>query len=115
MLFTAALIADLFHYFGKKKALTVGHWLVILGVLSCMPTITTGLAAQGNFDPNDLIVQKHRYLGFVTGIAGSFYAGFRISAMIWKFPLKPIHYVFLSMLLLALVSWTSDYGALIRA
>lgn len=112
--FTAALVADLFYYFGKTRALTIGHWLIIIGVISCMPAITTGLAAALSFDPTDYLIQKHNHLGFATGISGSFYAGLRISAMVWSLPIKPIHYVFLSMLLLALVSWTSDYGMLIK-
>lgn len=113
VLFTAALIADLLNYFGKKRAFVAGHWLIIIGVITCIPTIITGLAAEVNFNPNDYLLQKHRSLGFATGISGSLYAGLRISTILWNLSLKPIHYLFLSVLLVALVSWTSDYGGLI--
>jgi uncharacterized membrane protein len=113
ILFTAALIADLMHYYGKKRAFVVAHWLVIAGVVSCIPTLLTGIAAETSFAPGNVFLEQHRYLGFATGISGSLYAGLRISAMLWYLPLKPVHYVFLSLLLVALVSWTSDYGGLI--
>lgn len=113
VLFTAALIADVLYYRGKKRAFVIGHWLVIAGVVSCIPTLLTGLAAEASFDPGNYLIEKHRYLGFATAISGSFYAGLRISAMLWVLPLKPIHYVFLSLLLVALVFWTSDYGGVI--
>lgn len=113
VLFTAALITDLLNYFGKTKAFIAGHWLVIAGVVTCIPTIITGLAAASSFDPTDYLIEKHRDLGFATGISGSLYAGLRISAMLWNLGLKPIHYVGFSVLLVALVSWTSDYGGLI--
>lgn len=113
ILFTAALVTDLLNYFGKSKAFAAGHWLIILGVLACIPTITTGLAAAVPLDPKEYFLEQHRYLGFVTAISGSLYAGLRISAMLWNLPLKPVHYVGASILLVALVSWVSDYGFLI--
>lgn len=111
--FTAALIADLFSYFGKKNALIAGHWLMIIGVVTCIPAIVTGLAAAIGFEPMNGFLEEHRYLGIATGISSSLYAGLRISAMLWSLPLKPLHYVFFSVMLVALVSWTSDYGGLI--
>lgn len=114
ILFCAALVADFFYYIGRPKALIVGHWLIIAGVLSCIPTLVTGMEAEVNFDPSNLFVEKHRHLGWATAISSSFYAGLRIAAMIWPLPLKPVHYLFLSLLLVALVSWASDYGWLIR-
>jgi uncharacterized membrane protein len=112
-LFTAALVADLLHYFDNTRASTAGHWLVICAVLMCIPTIITGLAAEIGWNLEDADLIEHRFLGYATGIAGSFYAGLRISAMRWKLPLKPLHYIALSVLMVALVSWTSDYGALL--
>lgn len=113
VLFTAAFMADFLNYFGKTGAFIAGHWLVIAGVIFCIPTIITGLAASASFASDGYLIEKHRFLGFATGVLGSFYAGLRISSMLWKLPLKPIHYVFLSVLLVALVSLTSDYGVLV--
>lgn len=113
ILFMAALICDLFNYFGKQSAFIVGHWLIIFGTIFCIPTIVTGLSAALSHNPNDFFLIKHLHLGYATGISGSFYAGIRISSMYWNLPLLPIHYVWLSLLLVALISWTSDYGALI--
>ena len=115
LLFTAALLADVLHYFGKLKTLTIGHWLVIIGVVMCIPTIITGVAAANGYASSDFFLERHRMLGYTTGICGSLYAGLRISYMIWKLPLQPFHFVFLSLLLIALVSWTGDYGSLILA
>jgi uncharacterized membrane protein len=112
--FITALIADIFYYFRWPDAVKIGHWLIILGALSCIPTITTGLAAAASFDPNEYLLQKHRYLGFATGIAGWLYAGLRISAMLWRLPILPKHYVFLSILLMALASWACDFGGLLE-
>jgi uncharacterized membrane protein len=113
VLFTAALICDLLNYIGVKKTLSVGHWLVITAVLMCIPTIITGLEAAESFDPNDAYIAKHRLLGYVIGVAGSFYAGLRIAAMRWHLHLNPALYAGISLVIVALVSWTSDYGGLI--
>src|SRR5262245_15477474 len=110
IIFTAVLICDLLYSFGKNKAFVIGHWLVIAGVISCMPAILTGLDAAPNFNPENNFLQIHRQLGFATGIASSLYAGLRISAMLWTLPISKNWYLFLSLLLLALVSWTCDYG-----
>lgn len=114
VLFTAAFAADLLYYFGKSKFFVVGHWLIIAGVAFCIPAMITGLSAAVSFAPGNYLVEEHGTLGYATGISGSFYAGLRISAMLWKLPLKAIHYVFLSGLLVSLVLWTSDIGFLIR-
>jgi uncharacterized membrane protein len=113
VLFTAALFTDVLNYFGKNKAFTAGHWFVIAGFLMCAPTIASGLAASAAFDPANPLLIEHRFLAFTTAISSSIYAGIRISAMIWQLPLKPSYYVALSILLVALVSWTSDYGGLL--
>lgn len=112
--FIAALVADVLFYFGRPKAFNYGSWFIILGVLSCIPTLMTGMTAEVHFDSHNIFVEKHRQLGFMTAISASSYAGLRISAMLWSIPLKPAHYVFLSLLLVALTFWTIDYGWLIR-
>jgi uncharacterized membrane protein len=112
ILFTAALVCDLLNYFNRSKALMAGHWMVIAAVVMCIPAIITGIAAASALDSNDLFLSKHRTLGYSTGMFGSLYAGLRIAVMKWKFNFKPAHYVGLSILMVALVSWTSDYGAL---
>jgi len=111
--FMAALIADILNYFGYQRAFTIGHWLIISGVVMCIPTIVTGLNAANSFDLSDPILAQHSYLGYATGISGSCYAGIRISAMLWKLPLLPSHYMGMSILLVALVSWASTSGGLI--
>lgn len=113
VLFVAALVTDILNYFGKPRALYVGHWLVIAGVVMCIPTILTGLAASTSFDANDSLIAKHKLLGFSTAICGSLYAGLRISVMRWHLYLRPVYYLMMSVLLVILVSWTSDYGGLI--
>jgi len=113
ILFTGALIADILNYFGYTRAFKFGNWLIICGVIACMPTLFTGLAAAFSFDQTNPILLKHQSLGYATAISGSFYAGIRISTMFWKLPLLPSHYMGLSLLLVALVTWTCDYGGLL--
>lgn len=113
VLFTGALICDLLNTFGKRKALVVGHWLIIIGVILCMPTLLTGLEAAKDFNPDNDLLSMHRKLGFATAISGSLYAGLRISVMIWKIYIRPNLYLGMSILLVALASWTSDYGLLL--
>lgn len=114
ILFTAALICDLVHSFGNRKAFIIAHWLIIAGVVACMPTILTGLEAAKYFKPENEFLATHRWLGFATGITTSFYAGLRISSMIWELPISKKWYLVMSILVLALVSWTSDYGVLLN-
>lgn len=113
ILFTAVLICDLTYGMGKEGALKVGHWLVILGLLFCIPTIITGQEAAKSFDPLTPNLPQHLFLGFATGFAASLYAGLRIAVMLWDLRIKSTIYIGLSVLMAALVSWTSDYGALI--
>jgi len=114
ILFITAFICDILYYFGKNWAFTMGHWMVIFGVMMCVPTLATGLEAAQSFDPQNIFLIKHRFLGYATGVSGSLYAGLRISVMWWKQPIfLPSHYVGLSFLLVALVFWTSDYGGLL--
>lgn len=113
ILFTGVLVCDLLNSFGKRRALTIGHWLVIAGVIICMPTLLTGLEAAKNFKPDDDVVAMHRILGFATAVSASLYAGLRISVMLWKLNISPNLYLGMSILLVALVSWTADYGALL--
>lgn len=113
IIFTAVLICDLIHSFGKRKAFIIGHWLVIAGVIACMPAILTGLEAAQHFKPENDFLETHRWLGFATGVTSSLYAGLRISTMLWDIPISKKWYLVMSILLLALVSWTSDYGILL--
>ncbi|MBA3816960.1 MAG: hypothetical protein H0X29_10685 [Parachlamydiaceae bacterium] len=115
LIFTAVLICDLIHTFGKPKALVIGHWLVILGLLACMPAILTGLEAAQHYRPESELLENHRWLGFATGISCSLYAGLRISTMLWKLPISKKWYLVMSVLLLALVTWTSDVGILLSS
>lgn len=112
LFFVLAIVADLFHFYGKSSAFKVGHWCIIFGWIATIPAILTGVAAMQDFKVVDEILLTHRSLGYATGVAASFYSGLRISAMIWTLPLKPGHYLGLSVMMAALVSWTSTYGAL---
>lgn len=114
IIFTAVVICDLLYSFGKRRAFIIGHWLVIAGVISCMPAILTGLEAAQHFKPANDLLESHRWLGFATGISSSLYAGLRISTMLWELPISKNWYLIMSILLLALVSWTSDYGILLK-
>ena len=112
-LLIAALVSDILAYYGKLKSFTLGNCLIISALIVCIPSILTGIAASVNFNHTDYFYVKHQFLGYATGVSCSLYAGLRISAMWWKLPLLPIHYVILSIMMVALVLWTSDFGALL--
>jgi len=114
LLFSAALLCDLLHYFKWRHALVLGHWMVIGAVFLCIPAMITGLAAAAPLDPNTQFLAKHRMLSYMTAICGSFYAGGRIAVMKWKFDVKPTYYIGLSILMVALVSWAGDLGGLLH-
>jgi uncharacterized membrane protein len=113
ILFTTALIADLFYAFGKGWGFTLGHCIVFVGSILCIPVIFTGFAISGFYNPEDLFLQKHTVLGIFTGIAAGFYSIMRFAAMRgkWLFPLSI--YIGCSMVMMGLVSWTADLGQLI--
>ena len=111
--FTAALFCDFIHFFNRPKALNAGHWMVILAVLAYIPAMITGLAAASFLEPETLYLPKHRSLSYYTAFFGSLYAGLRIAVMKWKFDFKPLHFIGLSVLMVALVSWASDFGGLV--
>jgi uncharacterized membrane protein len=113
VLFCAALICDLLNGIGKPRALVVGHWMVIIGAIFCLPTILTGLAAAENFDPNDVYVFNHKWFGIATGIFAALYSVLRIGVLFEKWTFFPLVYVFCSVILVSLTLWTSDYGGLI--
>lgn len=112
-LFTAALVCDLWSYIRKKEDYTVGTWFIVAGLVSCAPTLMTGLAAAESMDLENPILIKHRSLAFMTTAFASFYAGLRISALWWKFEVPGWFYAGLSVIMVAMVSWTADFGGLI--
>lgn len=113
LLFSAALVCDLLNGIGKTKALHVGHWLVILGAAFCLPTVLTGIGAAQHIDSMNQNLFIHKWLGFATTIFAIFYAICRTAALCGKGIFHPYIYIGLSVLLVALNLWTSDYGELI--
>jgi uncharacterized membrane protein len=112
VLFTVALICHLIAGIGKKGALFVGHWMIIAGTIMCLPALLSGLEASARFDPNDHYLETHKWLAFGTTAAGFIYSFLCIGALREKFHLPAIIYIALSVGLVSLISWTSDYGGL---
>lgn len=112
-IFFAALVCDLLYYFGKIQTLKSGHWLVILGVITCMPVLFTGIAAIQN-TMQAPILAKHISLGYMAAVATSVYAGLRISDMWWDLKIPVSLYIMIDLVLIALISWTADYGWLAK-
>lgn len=113
VLFSATLVCDLLYNMGKRGALYVGHWLLLAGTFMCIPTLWTGWEAAEAFDPADSYIYIHRLLAFSLGAGGLFYSFLRAGAMLGKWSLHPLGYIILSVMLVALTSYTSDYGGLI--
>lgn len=110
ILLTLALLGDLLNYFGVKRALIFSHYLVILGLISCIPALFTGQIAANALNPNDELVLHHEKLAIMGAIFTSLYVGLRISIMYWKIPFSPIYYLVLSLLLVLLFSWIKTSG-----
>jgi uncharacterized membrane protein len=110
VLFAAALICDLLYYFGKLSTLKSGHWLVILGVIACMPALFTGIVAAHEITTPSPVLAKHISLGYMTAIGTSLYAGLRISDRWWQLDVPASLYIMIDVVIIALISWTSDYG-----
>lgn len=115
ILLTGALIADMLNYFGVKGTLKIGHYLVILGLISCVPALYTGLLSAQTFNPNDALILHHRFLSITGAIFTSLYAGLRISFLYWKIQFNAIYYLILSVLLVLLFSWIRNSGETIHA
>jgi uncharacterized membrane protein len=113
VLFTATLVCDMWAYFRRLENYSAGTWLLVAGLISCAPTLLKGLAASAGMDPDDIILAKHRTLAFTTASFASFYVGLRIALMWWKVDFPGSFYVGLSIIMVALVTWTADYGGLI--
>lgn len=114
IIFVTVFLSDLLAYYGKLKTFKLGHWLVVLGFIACIPTILSGFSIQVNLDPNQVFVAKHRLLGIYTVGSAFVYACLRMALLKWDFPFKPIYYLGLTALMIALISWTNDYGLLIK-
>lgn len=113
VLFSCALISDVLYGINRKGAFYVGHWLIFGGTVMFIPTIVTGLYASESFDSQDPYLYLHKILGFASGIAGAAYAGIRWAAMREKWVFPPVVYVILSLIVVSLIYWTSDYGGLL--
>lgn len=113
-IFAAALVCDVLAYFGKARALQAAHWLVIVGVVACMPVLFTGMAAAQAADVHDPFLARHITLGYTTAVATSLYAGFRIAAMWWHLQVPASFYLMATIIIVALISWTADYGWLFQ-
>jgi len=112
-LFTIALVCDLWSYFKGKEDYRIGTLFVIAGLIACAPTLLTGLAASEAMDQNDPVLIRHRTLAFSTTGFASLYTGIRIAVKWWKLEVPRWFYISMSFILVAMVSWTSDYGGLI--
>lgn len=112
VLFSCVLICDVLYTMNKKGAFYAGHWLALAGAIMFIPTILTGLEAAESFDSQDHYLYLHKILGFSSGIAGITYAVIRLLALYNKLTLKPFAYLIISLIIVSLIYWTSDYGGL---
>jgi uncharacterized membrane protein len=110
LFFAAALIWDLLYYFDKIRSPKGGHWLVIFGVIACMPVLFTGIAAAQHAQVQAPILAKHLSLGYMTAVGTSLYSGLRISDMWWHLEIPASMYIMIDIVMIALISWTADYG-----
>jgi uncharacterized membrane protein len=113
VLFTLTLICDLLNGAGKVRAFKVANWMLLGGVVMSIPTIIAGWEASESFPPGDPIVQKHMILAFTTASFALLYGLFRYSMLLKQRSVPPLVFVALSIVLVTLTLWTSDYGGLL--
>lgn len=113
VLFTLTLICDLLYGMGKTPAFRVAHWMLFGGILMSIPTLVTGWEASESFPPHDPTVQKHMILAFTTVSYALLYGIFRYRALQKQWQIAPLVFVMLSVVLVVLTSWTSNYGGLL--
>lgn len=113
VLFILTLVGDLLNGVGKKHAFVMANWMLLGGVVMSIPTIFTGWEASESFVPNDPIVFKHMTLAFSTAAFALLYGLFRFYALKKQWNVPPLVFIAISIILVTLTLWTSDYGSLL--
>jgi uncharacterized membrane protein len=113
VLFVLTLVCDLLYGIGKPNGWIVGRWMLWGGTLMCIPTVASGIMTAGEFPPTDPLVYKHMLFALSTTSYAFLYSGFCLIALQKPWRILPVFYVALSVILVTLTSWTSDYGGLI--
>src|ERR1700722_10305810 len=82
VLFTLTLICDLLYGIGKTRSFMVANWMLLGGIIMCIPTLATGWEASESFPPDNPIVPKHMILAFTTSSFALIYGIFRLVSIL---------------------------------
>ncbi len=114
MFFTLTLVCDLFTYFGKTRFMILGNGLLWLGTLMCIPVGITGWWESDGFSLQNSDFFWHVLTSIFLFIYALLYSCLRILIAYKMWRILPIYLVALSCGIVALTSWTSMQGDLLR-
>jgi uncharacterized membrane protein len=109
VLFWTALIYDLLGWIWKVRAYPAGHWIVVIATALVVPTVITGLMHSQDHQQTATLL-AHRNWGLVTLTFSIPHAFFRLMLILKKMPIKGSLLVIFSVVNVAMVSLTADYG-----
>jgi uncharacterized membrane protein len=109
VLFWTAFVYDILGAFFKVNSYPAAHWFVIIAAAAAVPTVITGLIAlQAKMD--NPFVYLHRNWALTTFVFGFFYALYRLYLLRKQTAGPKYLLVFLSAIIVALISITADLG-----
>ncbi len=113
VLFTLTVVLDLAQYFFfDKRPSYYSHWLFLIGAVSIIPSILTGLVASSAY-PESLSLHLHKALAFFLTALIFTQVVIRIG-LLRNFSLISSKYVvFLSVIIFLIVSLTGDVGGVL--
>lgn len=110
LLFTLALILDLFGLIGWKRPVSIASWLIVLGATLCYPALITGADAAKNLDPNLPNLKFHIQIAYAIVIYSTLYALLRLATYFQYVKLPALIYIILTLGLVYLSSWNSTFN-----
>lgn len=109
VLFWVAFVYDALSAFFKVNSYPAAHWFVIMGALTAVPTVITGLIAFQSHINNPFVLM-HRNWALATFTCAFFYALYRLYLLRKKTGGPRYLLVLLSAITVLLISITADFG-----
>jgi uncharacterized membrane protein len=113
VLFTLTLISDIANYIRPGPLFMAGTWLLWFGTFFCFPALLTGWFASKHYLGEHPNISYHLYFATNLTTYALLYSIFRYYIIRRKIEVPPLFFLALSLILLFITSYTSDYGTLI--
>ena len=109
VLFSLTLLLDMLYMMGLIDSPKFAKWTLALGTLFLVPTLITGWESSYNFPKEDPTVRSHMLRAFFLAPYAFLYTIMRLFGR----QSHTIIYIALSVVLVGLTYWTSDYGGIL--